>query len=34
MERASLDGRDKGGVAARACLKMLDVKLRFHMYPR
>ncbi len=33
-ERARVDGRNKGGEAARACLRMLDVKRQFHLYPR
>lgn len=32
--RARVDQGDKGGVAARACLRMLQVKQRFHLYPR
>ena len=32
--RAARDKKDKGGEAARACLRMLDVKRRFHLYPR
>ena len=32
--RASIDRKDKGGEAARACLRMLEVKRRFHLYPR
>lgn len=32
--RAARDGKDKGGEAARACLQMLEVKRRFHLYPR
>lgn len=34
MERARIDGRDKGGEAARACLQMLALKRHFHLYPR
>ena len=33
-ERARVDGRNKGGEAARACLQMLDLKRRFRLYPR
>jgi 6,7-dimethyl-8-ribityllumazine synthase len=33
-ERASVEGRNKGGEAARACLDMLEVKRHFHLYPR
>ena len=33
-ERARVDGKDKGGEAARACLQMLNVKRHFHLYPR
>lgn len=33
-ERARIDGRDKGGEAARACLAMLEVKRAFHLFPR
>ncbi len=33
-ERARADGRNKGGEAARACLRMLEIKRRFHLYPR
>jgi 6,7-dimethyl-8-ribityllumazine synthase len=34
LERARVDGRDKGGEAARACLDMIEVKRRFHLFPR
>ena len=34
IERASVDRRNKGGEAARACLQMLDVKRHFNLYPR
>ena len=30
MVRARVDGKDKGGDAARACLRMIEVKRRFH----
>ena len=33
-DRARIDGRNKGGEAARACLQMLDLKRRFRLYPR
>ncbi len=33
-ERARVDGRNKGGEAARACLRMLEIKRQFHLYPR
>jgi len=33
-ERAAVDKRNKGGDAARACLQMIEVKRRFHLYPR
>jgi 6,7-dimethyl-8-ribityllumazine synthase len=32
--RADPKRKDKGGDAARACLAMLDVKRRFHLFPR
>ncbi len=32
--RATVDGRDKGGSAARACLAMIELKNRFGLYPR
>jgi 6,7-dimethyl-8-ribityllumazine synthase len=32
--RAKVDQGDKGGVAARACLRMLEVKRQFHLFPR
>jgi len=34
LERAAIDKRDKGGEAARACLKMLEHKRHFNLYPR
>jgi len=34
MARAAVDGKDKGGDVARACLRMLDVKRQFHLFPR
>jgi 6,7-dimethyl-8-ribityllumazine synthase len=33
-ERASVDRRNKGGDAARACLAMVEVKRRFGLFPR
>ena len=33
-ERAAVDGRDKGGGAARACLAMIELKNKFGLYPR
>lgn len=33
-ERATVDGRDKGGSAARACMSMIELKNRFGLYPR
>lgn len=33
-ERARVEGRNKGGDAARACLSMLEVKRQFHLFPR
>jgi 6,7-dimethyl-8-ribityllumazine synthase len=33
-ERASVEGRNKGGEATRACLDMLDLKRHFHLFPR
>ncbi len=32
--RASVKGKNKGREAAAACLAMLDLKRRFHLYPR
>ncbi len=32
--RARCEGGNKGGAAARACLGMLEVKRRFHLFPR
>lgn len=32
--RAAVDQKNKGGDAAEACLAMLDVKRRFHLFPR
>lgn len=34
MARAERGGKDKGGEAARACLRMLEIKKQFHLYPR
>jgi len=34
MARAAVDQGNKGGAVARACLRMIDVKRRFHLYPR
>ena len=33
-DRASLEGRNKGGEAARACLEMIEFKRHFHLFPR
>lgn len=33
-ERARVDGRNKGGEAAEACLRMLEIKRQFYMFPR
>jgi len=33
-ERASVEGRDKGGEVARACLRMIGLKRQFHLFPR
>jgi 6,7-dimethyl-8-ribityllumazine synthase len=33
-ERARVEGRNKGGEAARACLQMLEIKRQLHLYPR
>ena len=32
--RASRQKKNKGGAVARACLQMIQVKRRFHLYPR
>ncbi|MEE8276917.1 MAG: 6,7-dimethyl-8-ribityllumazine synthase [Alphaproteobacteria bacterium] len=32
--RAAVDGRNKGGQAARACLDMIELKRRFRLFPR
>ena len=32
--RAAVDGGNKGGKAAEACLGMIDLKRRFRLYPR
>jgi 6,7-dimethyl-8-ribityllumazine synthase len=32
--RAKVDGKNKGGEAARACLAMIELKRRFSLYPR
>ncbi|MBI4183768.1 MAG: 6,7-dimethyl-8-ribityllumazine synthase [Proteobacteria bacterium] len=34
LERSTLEGRNKGAEAARACLRMIEVKKTFHLYPR
>jgi 6,7-dimethyl-8-ribityllumazine synthase len=34
MERARLEGRDKGGQAAATCLEMIALKRHFRLYPR
>ncbi len=33
-ERASTDKKNKGADTARACLRMIEVKRHFHLYPR
>ena len=33
-DRARVDGRDKGGAAARACMDMLRLKRHFRLFPR
>lgn len=33
-ERARPEGKDRGGAAARTCLAMLELKRRFHLFPR
>ena len=33
-ERASVEGRNKGGHTARACLEMIELKRHFHLFPR
>lgn len=33
-ERASVEGRNKGGEVARACLRMIELKRQFHLFPR
>ncbi len=33
-ERASVEGRNKGGEVARACLDMVELKRHFHLFPR
>ena len=33
-ERADINRKNKGGEVARACLKMIEVKRRFHLFPR
>ena len=33
-ERAKVDRKNKGGDAAQACLRMIEVKRHFHLYPR
>ena len=32
--RAKVDGKNKGGEAAGACLRMIDVKQHFRLFPR
>lgn len=34
IARAAVDQGDKGGAAARTCLRMIGLKAEFHMYPR
>lgn len=33
-QRASVEGRDKGGEVARVCLEMIELKRYFHLFPR
>lgn len=33
-DRARVDRKNKGGDAARACLRMIEVRRRFHLCPR
>ena len=33
-ERASVEERNKGGEVARACLRMIELKRHFHLFPR
>ncbi len=33
-ERADVDKKNKGGEAAQACLRMIEVKRGFHLFPR
>lgn len=33
-ERARVERKNKGGDAAQACLRMLELKQHFHLYPR
>jgi 6,7-dimethyl-8-ribityllumazine synthase len=33
-ERARVDRKDKGGQAAEACMRMVELKRHFHLYPR
>lgn len=33
-ERAKVDRKNKGGDVAQACLRMIEVKRHFHLYPR
>ncbi|MEX2446390.1 MAG: 6,7-dimethyl-8-ribityllumazine synthase [Dehalococcoidia bacterium] len=34
LHRASVDGGNKGGEAAKACLAMVELKKQFQLYPR
>jgi 6,7-dimethyl-8-ribityllumazine synthase len=34
MVRARRDGKDRAGAAARACLRMIELKRQFRLYPR
>lgn len=34
LARARHDQKDRGGHAARACLAMIELKRKFHMFPR
>jgi len=34
LARASMNDKDKGGDVARACLRMLEIKRQFNLFPR
>jgi 6,7-dimethyl-8-ribityllumazine synthase len=34
LARARREGQDRGGHAARACLRMIELKRHFHLFPR